>query len=239
MSAVGPCCRPKFFPQGQWLKVPAPLVQAEFRRVFRRWGRPGGVRVDNGGPWGSAGDWPPELALWLLGLGLDVHWNDPHQPTQNGIVERSQQTGKRWAEPGQCNSPEELQQRLQEMDTIQREAYPSIAGQSRAAASPQLAHSGVRYSQAWERQHWDHQRVLQHLAGYVVRRRVDKNGDVSMYHRPHYVGSRHRGKEIYVLVDPQRVEWLFLDEHGQQLRTQPAEELQAERIRHLRVTPRR
>jgi hypothetical protein len=195
--------------------------------------------VDNGSPWGSSGDLPPDLALWLIGLGIDMHWNDPHAPEQNGVVERSQGTGKRWAEPGLCDTPEELQGHLQEMDAIQREAYPSIAGQSRAAAFPGLAHSGRPYSAAWERRHWDHGRVLAHLGGYAVPRRVDKNGDVSLYHRPHYVGCMHRGKDLYVMVDPERAEWLFVDRQGRQLRTQPAEELQPERIRSLTVTNRR
>jgi transposase len=133
---------------------------------------------------GIGGDWPPDLALWLIGLGIDLHWNDPHTPPQNGIVERSQGTGKRWAEPERCATAAERQQRLQAMDVIQREAYPSIDGQSRAAAFPDLKHSGRPYRAAWERRHWDHRRVLAHLAGYVVPRRVDKNGDVSLDHRP-------------------------------------------------------
>lgn len=214
-------------------------MRAELRRAFAHWGRPATIRVDNGGPWGSGGDLPPDLALWLIGLGIDVHWNDPHTPEQNGVVERSQGTGKRWAEPGQCATVAELRRRLREMDAIQREDYPSIAGQSRAEAFPGLAHSGRRYSEAWERRHWDHRRVLGHLAGYAVPRRVDKNGDVSLYHRPHYVGCMHRGKGIYVMVDPERVEWVFADHEGRQLRTQPAGELQAGRIRGLTVTDHR
>jgi hypothetical protein len=214
-------------------------VQEQLRRAFARWGLPATFRVDNGGPWGSAGDLPPDLALWLLGLGIALHWNDPHRPQQNGVVERSQGTGKRWAEPDHCDTPEELQRRLQEMDVVQREDYPSIDGQSRAAAFPGLAHSGRRYRRAWERRHWDQQRVLDHLAGYVVPRRVDKNGDVSLYHRPHYVGCMHRGKDIYVMVDPHRAEWVFVDAQGQQLRNQAALELATERICSLTVTNRR
>jgi hypothetical protein len=239
MSAVVLSCGRKFSPQGKWLKVAAKAVQAELRRAFARWGRPSAVRVDNGGPWGSDGDWPPDLALWLLGLGIDVLWNAPHCPEQNGVVERSQGTGKRWAEPGQCATVAELQRRLQKMDAIQREAYPSISGESRAAAFPGLRHSGRRYSWSWERQNWDHRRVLEHLAGYAAQRRVDKNGDVSLYHRPHYVGCMHRGKVVYVMVDPERVQWVFADVHGRQLRVQPAEELQAKRIRTLTVANRR
>ena len=102
----------KVFPQGKWLQVPVSAVQAELRLVFDRWGRPAAFRVDNGGPWGSSGDLPPDLALWLLGLGIDVSYNDPHCPTQNGAVENSQGTGKRWAEPKQCASVKALRQGL-------------------------------------------------------------------------------------------------------------------------------
>jgi hypothetical protein len=226
------------FALGKWLTVPPGAVQEQLRKAFGRWGLPQTIRVDNGGPWGSPGDLPPDLALWLLGLGITVHWNDPHRPQQNGVVERSQGTGKRWAEPEQCDSPEELQQHLQEMDTIQREVYPSIQGQSRSAAYAGLWHSGRRYSRSWERQNWQQQRVLAHLAVYAVRRRVDKNGNVSLYHRPHYVGCMHQRKEVFVMVDPQRVEWLFVDSQGRQLRSQPAEELAAERIQSLTVSNR-
>jgi hypothetical protein len=213
-------------------------VQHEFRRAFARWGRPLAIRVDNGGPWGAPGELPPDLSLWLLGLGIAVHWNDPRRPQQNGVVERSQGTGQRWAEPAQCDTPPELQQRLRAMDKLQRQDYPRIAGQSRMAAFAGLEHSGRCYNRSWEEQHWEHGRALEHLAGYLVARRVDKNGKVSLYHRPHYVGSMHRGKRVWVMVDPERVEWVFVDEQGQQLRSQPAEELQGARIRHLTVTDR-
>ena len=39
----------------------------------------------------------------------------------------------------------------QEFDAIQREAYPSIAGQSRAEAFAGLRHSGRRYRLSWEK----------------------------------------------------------------------------------------
>jgi hypothetical protein len=77
------------------------------------------------------------------------------------------------------------------------------------------------------------------LAGYALVRKVDQNGDVSLYHRPHYVGIWHRAKRVYVMVDPQRVEWIFADDKGQQLRVQPAEELHAARIQSLTVANRR
>lgn len=155
------------------------------------------------------------------------------------MIERSQGTGKRWAEPGTCADAEELQARLRDMDLIQREEYPSVAGQSRLAAYPDLKHSGRPYSLTWERKHWRLDLVLAHLAGYVVPRKVDKCGTVSLYNSNHYVGTIHGGKLVYVMLDPHRCEWIFTDDQGHQLRAQPAEQLCRKRIETLTVTHRR
>jgi hypothetical protein len=72
-------------------------VQAQLRQAFERWGLPGGLCVDNGKPWGSWSDLPTALALWLLGLGIALHWNPPRRPWKNGVVEHSQETA-----PGSC-----------------------------------------------------------------------------------------------------------------------------------------
>ena len=84
--AYGPL---KFPPHRRWEHVPVHAIQAMFRHVFVRWGLPDRVRVDNGYPWGSSRDLPPELALWLIGLGVEPIWNPPAQPTRNPKVERS------------------------------------------------------------------------------------------------------------------------------------------------------
>lgn len=214
-------------------------MQAELRRVFARWGLPGGFRVDNGIPWGSWGDLPTDLALWLVGLGVGLLFNPPRRPQDNGVVERSQGTGKRWAEPWACATAAALQRQLDEMDALARDEYPSIGGRSRSAAFPDLAHSGRAYSVGWERRHWDLDKVLAHLAEYSLPRRVDRQGMVSVYNRTRYVGKAHSGRDIYVLLDPLRREWIFADSEGRQLRSQPAEEISRERIVQLRVSHRR
>ena len=73
--------------------------------AFGRWGLPGRFRVDNGWPWGALGDFPTELALWLIGLGVGMHWNNARRPQENGVVERSQGTSARWCEPWTCRDP--------------------------------------------------------------------------------------------------------------------------------------
>jgi Mu transposase, C-terminal len=190
-------------------------------------------------PWGSAGDLPPDLALWLIGLGVGVDWNPPRRPQDNGVIERSQGTAKRWAEPFACASVAELQRRLEEMDDVQRREYPSVQGRSRMEAFPQLAHSGRMYSPTWERKQWSLAAVTAHLAEYAVRRRVDRCGLVSVYNRNYYVGVMHKGKDVFVMFDPELLEWIVVDAEDRQLRRQPAPEICRERIIGLTVTNRR
>ena len=239
MNAVAPSWRRRFSPLAYWNAVPAGQVQAVLRQVCRRWGRPRRLRLDNGVPWGAMVDLPSERTLWLLGLEIGITFNPPRRPQDNGVIERSQGTGKRWAEPGACANAAELQRRLKDMDVIQREEYPSLQGRSRLAVYPELKHSGRAYSRRWEHQHWRLDSVLEHLAGYAVPRQVDSSGSVSVYNTTYYVGKRYTGKRVYVSVDPLRREWLFRDAQGNQVRTQPAEQLCRERIVSLMVSDRR
>jgi len=124
------------------------------------------------------------------------------------------------------------------MDEIQREEYPSLDGQSRLQVYPQIKHSGRTYTAAWEKKHWNQTKVLEHLAGYAVVRRVDRGGMISLYNRNHYVGTLHKGKSVFVMVDPGVCEWIAADEQERQLRRWPAVELEAPRIRNLDVTQR-
>ena len=236
MNVAARSWRREFSPQGFWNQVEPTAVQQALRVIFSRWGLPKSFRVDNGPPWGSSGDLPADLALWLIGLGVAMHWNPPRRPQDNGVIERSQGTGKRWAEPGACHDVQELQARIDDMDRIQREVYPSIQGQSRWQAFPKLEHSGRSYSQAWERRAWDLDLVMAHLRDYSVVRRVDCNGQVTLYSRHYYLGEKYRGQSIYVMVDQLDREWVFTTAEDVQLRRKAAEELTRERIMRLQVS---
>jgi hypothetical protein len=192
--------------------------------------------VDNGPPWGSRGDLPTDLELWLLGMGVRVDPNPPRRPQDNGVVERSQGTGKRWGEPWTCDSPEELQRRLKEMDEIQRQDYPSVAGQSRCEAFPQLVHSGRPYTREWEEAHWSLALVAANLAGYAVRRRVDASGAISLHNRRYSVGIIHKRKNVYVMFDPETYEWIVAAEDGRQLSRQLATRINRDDIMNLTVS---
>lgn len=200
------------------------------RRQFQRWGLPEWLRVDNGLPWGNWNDLPTPFALWVAGLGVGWHWNDPCRPQQNPKVERSQGTGKRWAEPRSCRSVAELQARLDAADRDHRERYRPRGGPSRLELFPGLRHSGRRYTRAWEDRHWSLARVAELLSEYVVVRRVSSSGHVSVYDRGLYVGKQHGGRDVQVQFDPDAHGWCVSDGAGRELRRHPAPEISRERI---------
>lgn len=228
-----------FSPQPRWFHVPPTATQDELRKAFARWGRPELLRVDNGAPWGSSGDLPTDLQLWLKGVGVGLQCNPPHAPQTNGKVERSQGTAKRWGEPGQCDTPEEFQKQLDVMDMIQREDYPSCAGQSRLAAYPGLVHSGQAYTRQWEETTWDFAAAAALLGGYAARRLVSRSGKISVYNRNYHIGILSAKKFVYLMFDPETIEWVVADEEGRQLSRKPAPEISPEAIQGLRVTHRR
>jgi hypothetical protein len=215
--------------------VPAGETQHYLRQQFGRWGRPVALRFDNGAPWGSGNDLPVALALWLIGLGIGVYWNAPHCPQQNGKVERSQGTGKRWAEPQRCADVAALQRQLDAADHIQRACYPAVGGLSRLAGFADLRHSGRGYTRAWERAQWSFAAIKAYLKEFVVPRRVRASGQVSLYEQDYYVGTAYRGETVLVQFDPLDETWVMCTAQGQQLRRHPAREITPARIVKLQL----
>jgi len=234
MSTPARSCGRAFSPLASWEQVPPQQTQAFLREAFARWGRPSWLRVDNGTPWGASGGLPTALVLWAAGCFVRTHHNDARRPEQNGGVERSHGTTKRWAEPWLCESAEELQARAEEASRRQRESYPYRAGKkSRLEAFEGLRHSGRRYSRRWERSGWSLEEALGVLAEVVEKRRVDQNGSVSLYSRNVYVGRSWRGQEVWVRYDPQGRRWTFSDEGGHLLQHQDAPEINRDSILDL------
>jgi hypothetical protein len=170
---------------------------------------------------------------------VEVRANPPRRPQDNGVVERSQGTGKRWAEPHRADSAEELPASLDAMDRRQRESYPYHGRASRLAAHPDLEHSGRADDASREQEWWSMDRVGDLLAGSVVPRRVDGKGTASVYGRNYDVGQAYAEQVVYVRYDPQQESWLFQDGQGHQRNRRKAEEITAANIRELMVPERR
>ena len=69
-------------------------------------------------------------------------------------------------------------------------------------AVSRLKQSGRPYDRDSEAELWQWARVAEHLSAYVLVRRVDQSGLVSLYNRGRYVGSIHKGKKVFVMYDP-------------------------------------
>ena len=70
-------------------------VRERLTGVFRRYGLPRRMLMDNGSPWGSDADhpWTP-LTVWLLRLGVGVSHGRPYHPQTQGKEERFHRTLK-------------------------------------------------------------------------------------------------------------------------------------------------
>lgn len=209
------------------------------RNIFTHWGLPERIRVDNGSPWGPGGDTPPALALWLIGLGVEVIWNRPRHAQDNGQVERSHGVIAQWAEPERCAGPQALQQHVDWAVEIQREKYPAIDGQSRAQAYPALLDGARAYDPAQEEMVWDFERVCAFLARGVWSRRVSKVGRISLYNRDYRVGRPYARQDVRVRFDAASLQWLILDNQGNEIIRHTPKEISRERILALDVARRK
>jgi hypothetical protein len=208
-------------------------VQQQLRRAWSRWGLPRTFKVDNGSPWGSWSDWPPPLALWVIGLGVGLHWIPPRCPQRNGVAERSHGVTQRWVEASQCQNVAELQARIDREDLVQREKYPHRDGRPRWEVYQGLRHSGRPYRAGQEKSLWSWQRVCDHLGEYAVDRRVDNSGKIGLYHDKVYVGVVLRGRQVIVQFDPQVAEWIVSDRQGTELCRRPLTQFDASSLRAL------
>lgn len=70
-----------------------PVVRSKLERIFRIYGLPDAIFVDNGPPWGSsgAGRWT-RLRVWLLKLGVTLTYARPYHPESRGKNERFHRT---------------------------------------------------------------------------------------------------------------------------------------------------
>jgi hypothetical protein len=228
-----------FPPQPQWQAITPGDARELFRHAFGRWGLPWRIRVDNGHPWGLNSGLPPDLALWLIGLGVELLWNPPRQPRHNGKVERCNGVTQQWAEPSACRTRAELQVQLDRACLIQREQYPSIAGRPRIDAFPRLRRSERPYDADAEDGLWELSRVDRFLAAQVYYRRANARGAIWLYGRGRVIGRVHRGHEVCVRFDLSTRQWIVSDHQGQELKRLPAEELSRERMMALEVGAKR
>jgi transposase len=212
-------------------------MQRKLIAIFKRWGMPESIRIDNGHPFGDPQRVTiPPLALWLIALNIRPIWNRPRRPTDNATVERMQGTTSRWAEVRRVDNLEQLQERLDRFVTLQREHYRAdrLQGQTRLEAYPALKQPARRYLQDG----FDANRVYAALAQSCFVRKVGSNGRITIYEQGYQVGTAWRHQSVQIQLDAQTRQWIIRDGRGQVIRRHKAKQLSPRDIRKLTVTQR-
>lgn len=230
-----------FFPYARINQVPTCLIRDTLICIFKKWGKPKAIRVDNGEPFGSSDpSTTTELALWLIGYGIHVIWNKPGCPQQNGKVERNQSTSKRWSEILTCTNFEMGQKRLDEAARVQRDDFPvsRLKNKTRKDVFEQLYH----ILRPWKDQDFDPNRVYSFLKTKKYVRKVSSNKQITHFgHQPH-IGTSYKGQ--YVSLRLETIEqnqeqsilnWLVYDAAGKFIKKIDASYLSKQNLLNFNV----
>lgn len=193
--------------------VNEPDMQKVMKIIFSEWGLPVRIKFDNGRPFGNPfRDSIPLLALWLVGIGIQVIFNRPARPTDNAKVERMQAVTKNWSVPKNCQSVEELQAKLTYNCHLQRACYPLKRKEqkTRIQIFPKL----LVLQRTYEETKFDMQAVWQYLAQGVWRRKVSKKGQIKFYGRRWQVGANLHGQVVDIVLDPTTQLWKVSSKNG-------------------------
>ena len=228
------CWVPLFSPRFQLNEVDPKEIQTVLRRCFQRWGLPRAIKVDNGRPLGDMQrSSVPPLALWVIGLGIDMIWNPPRSPRCNAKVERMQATTARWVEVKTCRTYGQLQQKLEQAARLQREHYRPrrLGGKSRRQVYGALWQN----TRCYQATSFDVKSVYRYLSKVTFRRKVNKSGFLTFYAQWVYVGTAYKTQTVTIQLNNRKKHFHLCDETGLPLAWFTADNFSAKHIRSLSV----
>ena len=209
----------------RWRKLTWEEVRQVLRAGFAEWQTlPDSVLTDNEmGLGGNPNDpFPSWLSLYLAGLGIKHNFIRSHRPTDQPQVERNHRTLDGLTEDE--SSRQDLvhfQHALDRERQMYNYEFPARAsdcgGFPPVDAHPELLHPRRPYQAELETILFDMPRVYHYLASFTFERKVNRNGQVTLKGHHYTVGLAHKEKQIYVRLNEQSQEWMFLerDEQGQ------------------------
>ncbi|HTI97377.1 MAG TPA: leucine zipper domain-containing protein [Dongiaceae bacterium] len=172
----------RVLPDQQWERV-----QRVFLGLFRRYGLPRVIRVDNGGPFGSTGPAGlSRLSAWWVSVGLRVEFIRPAHPQDNGAHEQMHRELKGEAARPVSSTARAQQRRLERW----RRGYNQVRPHEALAQQPpsrKYRRSARRYNRRALR--W------QYAPGWAVRR-VRSNGQIRWAGRLRFVGEAFVGYRV-------------------------------------------
>jgi transposase len=184
--------------------------QLALRLAFVEWGVPQAVSLDHDPVFvdaSSPSPFPMALHLWLIGLGVQVHFIRVRHPTDHGLTERSHQTWYQQALQGQTFV--DWQQLFAALNARRHFLNEHLPCATLHECPPLYAWPQARfplperaYHPAWEAQRLDMQRVDAFLAQGRWFRPVRNNGTVSLGNQVYLLGRVWRGRMLEVRFDP-------------------------------------
>ena len=163
--------------EGLWLS---------FEALFRQYGLPGAIRVDNGKPFG--GGWVlglTQLSVWWRLLGIEVDFIDPGKPYQNGAHERMHLTLKKEiASPAAANLKAQ-QRRTRKWIKTFNEIRPHEALKMSTPAEIYVS-SKLKYQPV---------RALEYGADFELRM-VNSKGDIQWFNHRRFIGEAFKGQQL-------------------------------------------
>jgi transposase InsO family protein len=183
-------------------------VQQDLREAFTTWGLPDYLRMDRASIFvGSTRlEWPSELHLWLVGLGVTPIINRAHRPTDNARVERQNGTWKNHVAVGaQFATLSEAQAATDEARADRLLWLPSrnkiCQGKAPLIACPKLIIPRRAYHPAQERHLFDFERVALYLSDWYWLRQVDQTGCISLANRNVSIGRDYSQQAVKIIFD--------------------------------------
>lgn len=210
--------------------------QTALRLAFTDWGLPQALQVDHESVFydnKSKSPFPTRLHLWLIALGISLHFGRHGRPTDQGMTERSHQLwegqviqGATFADWQMLYSA--LYQRRDFLNNILPCA--TLDNQPPLVAYPQAYHSGRPYRLEWETELLDMKRIDSYLGRGRWFRRVASNGIISLGSAIYYVGGKWKQQQVEVKFDPDTRQFQCFDAAARLLKTFPLKGVSVESL---------
>jgi transposase InsO family protein len=170
-------------------------VQAQLAKLFRRYGLPWRILVDNGAPWGSDADRrDTRLTVWLLRLDIPVSHSRPYHPQTQGKAERFHRS---------LMAELLTRQPLVDLDDCQRhfDAWRQIYNAERPHEGIELQVPLARYRPS-PRSFPETLPPIDYATSDIVRT-VDAEGRISFRNRSFRIGKAFRGHRVALRPAPE------------------------------------
>jgi transposase InsO family protein len=163
-------------------------VRAQLVPIFRRYGLPLAMLMDNGPPWGDTADQPhTAFSVWLMRLGVRVIHGRPFHPQTQGKDERFHRTLKAEVLNGRT---------FRDLADCQRafDRWRHVYNHERPHQALALARPAERY-RASPRPFPDTLAPIEYGSDDIVRK-VDSSGHITLKRRVLYIGRALRGQPV-------------------------------------------